>query len=415
VLMRNGVRSLCPSNQNVASTLNSTPKWIIVSGKGCKRTACVLTALQKKSIQVAHEIDYIDLVNGNVRLQELVEDRSIVRIDSMVEDIELRHAVMKLGRDDAEAEGSPVASENEVLFEREQGNYSHPLWGRQIYLGMIRLLESMTGTIETNSYWVNSPQEIRILYDKYDCQKALLNRGIPIPAIFGQPKNFEELREIGKSHTRLMLKTSHGSGGAGCVAVHSHRGMIRAFTPLRFLHSGTTDWLYCGKSIRCVRDELEIAQIVNRLCLERCHVEEWLPKSTIGNERFDVRVVTIGGRATHQVARLSNGPMTNLNLGNRRMQVAELNRNIPWYNDLSNRSILNVCEDVARAFPETVTLGIDVLVRPDRSIAVLEVNAFGGLLNGTEHQGKSTFEMEVNFVIDNWQSQDETLRGTQFV
>jgi glutathione synthase/RimK-type ligase-like ATP-grasp enzyme len=273
----------------------------------------------------------------------------------------------------------------------------------------------MSETIETNCYWVNSPQEIRILYDKYDCQKALLNRGIPIPAIFGQPRNFDELREIAKSHTRLMLKTSHGSGGAGCVAVHSHRGMIRAFTPLQFLRSGTTEWLYCSKSIRCIRDELEIAPIVNRLCLEKCHVEEWLPKSSIGNERFDVRVVTIGGKVTHQVARLSKGPMTNLNLGNRRMQVAELERKIPWYNDLSNRSILKVCEDVARAFPKMATLGIDVLVRPDRSIAVLEVNAFGGLLNGTEHRGKSTYEMEVDFVIQNWQSQDKTLCGTQCV
>jgi glutathione synthase/RimK-type ligase-like ATP-grasp enzyme len=189
--------------------------------------------------------------------------------------------------------------------------------------------------------------------------------------------------------------------------------MIRAFTPLQFFRSGTTHWLYCSKSIRCIHDELEIALIVNRLCLEKCHVEEWLPKSSIGNERFDVRVVTIGGKVTHQVARLSKGPMTNLNLGNRRMQEPELVKKIPWYNDLSNPSILNVCEDVARAFPQMATLGIDLLVRPDRSIAVLEVNAFGGLLNGTEHQGKSTYEMEVDFVIQNWQSQDNTLCGTQ--
>jgi hypothetical protein len=57
---------------------------------------------------------------------------------------------------------------------------------------------------------------------------------------------------------------------------------------------------------------------------------------------------------------------------------------------------------VARAFPQSFTLGIDILVRPDwRRHAVLEVNAFGDLLLGQLDRGEDTYTA----TLSTWQRQ----------
>lgn len=363
----------------------------------------MIAVLQSRVGASALQLNYQDLIFKRVLLQDVVQELSIVRVDSMLESIELRHAVMELGREDAEAEGAPVATRQEMTFEREQGNFSHPLWGRQMYWGMNRLLDFLHEGCNPKATWVSQPPEIAILFDKYRCQQVLHGLQIPIPNIHARPESYAELREVAKTHPRLILKTSHGSGGAGCIALHADRGRMRGFTALQHLQKGSMEWLYCGRSIRTVNDEQELARIVDRLCQEKCHVETWLPKATLGNERFDLRVVTIGGRVTHQVARLSHGPMTNLNLGNRRLQMAEVYQQLPWYQKEVEPVVRTACVSVAKAFPGMTTLGIDVLVKPDRSISILEVNAFGGLLPGTEHHGKSTYDWEVDHLLEQWQ------------
>jgi hypothetical protein len=152
--------------------------------------------------------------------------------------------------------------------------------------------------------------------------------------------------------------------------------------------SGRRRW-YCSKKLQLLTDEVEIAGVVDRLCIERVQVEEWLPKARWEGRNFDLRVVTIGGVPRHAVARLSPSPFTNLTLGNRR---GDLNGIRTELGAESWEQLRETCRRVAGVFPRSHALGIDVLLHPDwRRHAVLEVNAFGELLPGVLDRGEDTY------------------------
>src|SRR4029077_16576443 len=79
-----------------------------------------------------------------------------------------------------------------------------------------------------------------------------------------------------------------------------------------------------SRRIRRYEQAGEIAELIDALCRERVHVEQWVPKAALEGMAFDLRVVVIAGRAEHVVPRLGRGPMTNLHLKNRRGDVAAL-------------------------------------------------------------------------------------------
>ena len=104
---------------------------------------------------------------------------------------------------------------------------------------------------------------------------------------------------------------------------------------------------------------------------------------------FDLRVVTIGGRAHHVVGRAHSSPFTNLNLDAERLSrecVAELLGDA-W------PEALNLAEQAAAALPGAYVLGVDLVVRPCRKrFAILEANAFGDYLPRLEFNGESTYD-----------------------
>jgi hypothetical protein len=58
------------------------------------------------------------------------------------------------------------------------------------------------------------------------------------------------------------------------------------------------------------------------------------------------------------------------------------------------------CERAAAVFPDSLHLGVDLLVAPGyRRHAVLEANAFGDLLPGVLSEGLDTYEAEVRAVL----------------
>jgi hypothetical protein len=91
----------------------------------------------------------------------------------------------------------------------------------------------------------------------------------------------------------------------------------------------------------------------------------------------------------HVLARTSASPFTNLTLGNRRGDTANIARRV---GSAAWQHLENTCARVAAAFPRSFTLGIDVLIRPDfQQHAVLEVNAFGDLLLNQLVAGEDTY------------------------
>jgi hypothetical protein len=57
---------------------------------------------------------------------------------------------------------------------------------------------------------------------------------------------------------------------------------------------------------------------------------------------------------------------------------------------------MRTCERVARCFPESLHVGVDLMFSPDwRRHAVAEVNAFGDLLPGLVVDGRDTYGEQV--------------------
>ena len=133
--------------------------------------------------------------------------------------------------------------------------------------------------------------------------------------------------------------------------------------------------------------------MIDVLCRERVHVEQWIPKASLDGMAFDLRVVVIAGRPCHIVPRLSRTPMTNLHLKNRRGDVEALRSRMEpddW------DSALATCRRALDAFPGCHYAGVNLLIAPGyRRHAVLEVNAFGDLLPDITCDGWDTYAAEV--------------------
>jgi hypothetical protein len=90
--------------------------------------------------------------------------------------------------------------------------------------------------------------------------------------------------------------------------------------------------------------------------------------------------------------------MTNLHLGNRRLDAGRLRDRMAPENW---RSSLATCEQALALFPASMYAGVDVLVMPGlRKHAVLEINAFGDLLPGILFDDQDTYAAEVAAVSD---------------
>ena len=113
---------------------------------------------------------------------------------------------------------------------------------------------------------------------------------------------------------------------------------------------------------------------------------------------WKVKAQFINGEAQHTVVRLGKSPMTNLHLGNERGDIKEF---LDKVSDSNWEKMKRTCEQAASLFPNSLYCGVDLMILPDwEQHAVLEINAFGGLLPGITHRGLDTYESELKAVFD---------------
>jgi len=285
---------------------------------------------------------------------------------------------------------------NELAFDR-----GLILNSRQWYLGFGHLLERIdqeTADCEAVTK-MNEPADVAIMFDKCRCHSLCRAAEIPVAESLGPVESYDELvqRMDESGRRRVFVKLAHGSSASGVVALYRNGKRQRAVTTAELVREGGDVRLYNSLRPRCYTDSSDIRIVVDTLCQQGVHVEEWLPKASLGKATFDLRVVVIGGAAQHVVVRQSRGPMTNLHLGNRRGDVAELQRRmgVERWSDM-----LATCERTMKLFPGTLHAGIDICLSPGfRKHAVLEVNAFGDLLPGVLCDGKDTYTAEMEAVL----------------
>ncbi|MFD4997648.1 STM4014 family protein [Streptomyces buecherae] len=256
---------------------------------------------------------------------------------------------------------------------------------------------------------LDDPGELAVLFDKRRCHGVLRAAGVPVPPsptsrapatppqVRSSPaggvgavesagpcapvRGWDDVRALLAGTgglRRAFVKLAHGSSASGVLAVEwAGPGRVSARTSVERSPDGR---LFNSLRVRRYATEAEVAALVDALAPDGLHVERWLPKASQRGRAADLRIVVVGGRATHAVVRTSRSPMTNLHLGGARGELAAARAateaaGVAW------GEVLGLAERAAACFPGTLCVGVDVLPGTGwRRFAVGEVNAFGDLL-----------------------------------
>jgi glutathione synthase/RimK-type ligase-like ATP-grasp enzyme len=360
-------------------------------------------ALDGLGLPPARVVPYRDVIAGRTAMAEVIRPGSILRIESPGRDFDVERTLVAAGADiddpEEDGDGSPPAPNRIGRAEAlrhpfDRGLIFHP---RQWYLGFREVLRRVDRQLRgcPPHAVMTAPAAIEILFDKPRCHRVLNGQGIPCPRALGPVRSYDELRsrmrEAGLA--RVFVKLANGSSASGVVALATAPGRQRADTTVEMDRSAGGLRLYNSRRIQRYEDPREIAELIDALCRERVHVEQWIPKAGLDGMAFDLRVVVVAGRPGHIVPRLSPTPLTNLHLKNRRGDVEALrSRTEPAAWDAA----METCRRAALAFPGCHYAGVDLLIAPGyRRHAVLEVNAFGDLLPGITCRGRDTYTAEV--------------------
>lgn len=260
------------------------------------------------------------------------------------------------------------------------------------YDGLRQFLGRVEDLVEADRF-LAPPSDIGLMFDKRRTNHRLAELAIPVAAMAQHvPASADEVLTVARDSgwPRIFVKPRFGAGGARVASVSLAQDDAVLVSPTEF----TGDRIFYTKDQRPIRGLNAVRHRLDRLCADdEVVIERWYPRATLEGRAFDLRVLTIAGEPQHCVLRSSAGGVTNLNLGGRRGGLEQVRELLASSLD----DVLSTCRRVAlEAFPRCLHLGIDILVSADRRHHIVgEVNAFGDLLVGTTHRGRSTFEAEV--------------------
>jgi hypothetical protein len=392
--------------------------FVLIANPETRRVQLFQQALERCGVPPARSISYADLLACRCDLAEFDSPDTIFRFDAPERSFEVDQGLIAAGAE-LEPDGGHqrISASAAAQLPEDLGR----IWyQRQWYLGWRECLKTWTANLQGRI--LNHPDDIIIMFDKVRCQQILAAAGIPVPPMLfdnnpqskiplgalpwsgnptgAHPQNpkskISQLMDE-KNINRVFVKLAHGSSASGVVAYDRRNGFERAITTVeRVVEAGELQF-YNSRLIRQYRDPDAIADIINFLAPESVQIETWLPKARIEGREFDVRVVVIGGKARQAVIRVGNSPMTNLHLGNDRREITDLP---PGLLPLIWAEMLATCERAAACFPNTFYCGIDLLVAPNlQDHYILEMNAFGDLLQGITWEGDDTYTTQVKMLL----------------
>lgn len=268
----------------------------------------------------------------------------------------------------------------------------------QFHAGFNVLMKQLTLKLaeQVNVTVMNHPDDIMLAFDKFNCQRQLQLQGIPVPPSLGEINDYDQLREQMRTQgvSRVFIKLKHGSAASGIIALETSGKKIQIKTSIEYhLIKQGKSALFNTRKIRKSNNETDISLLVDTLCKMEVYVERWIPKAQIKGYNSDLRILMIGGKAQHQVLRMSQSPITNLHLLNQRADVSLLKQRMT---KTSWDSMIHSCEQVARLFSKSLYIALDVVVSISlKQHFILEVNAFGDLLKDIYFNGLTPQEAEI--------------------
>jgi hypothetical protein len=372
--------------------------WVVLGNVENRRVAFFQAALASRGESPAQELSYVDLLTNRRPLDELLPAGALLRIESPGENFAVEKLLLVAGEEAAANEGGSVLSRRSI--DRLADDPGRLLYPRQWYLGYRQLLLQLDRELKARPdvTVLSDPHDIALMFDKPRCYQRCAELEVPLPSALASVGSFEDLADRMRHQglRRVMLKLAHGSSASGVVALHRRGDRWEAITSTEMVGIEGETRLYNSLKICRYTAIGEIETLVNALLPHRVHLEEWLPKASIAGHVFDLRILVIGGDAQHSVVRMSRHPMTNLHLGNRRGDPEQA---LAKLSDDQRTSLRETCRRAAAACRKSIHVGLDVLFTPGlRRHYVLELNAFGDLLPRVLHNGRTTYEAEIDAI-----------------
>lgn len=353
------------------------------------RRVRMLDEAAKKTGWSLKTLAYEDLLLGSASPTEAVRGCDAVRVESPGENFLVERELLTNGALIAGDEGFAIAAKS---FHYELGRIHSPWY---YFLGFKELIGSLA-IVMRDVRWMNAPSAIVAMFDKVETKRIANAAGIPTPADYGIIRSFDQLCELLETQhvRRAFVKFATSSSASGVIAIRKHGEQMCATTTVETDYSSGSLKLYNSLRLHTTRDLDEIRQLINALVPYRIFAEAWLPKAAYDHRStFDLRVLSVNGTATHIVPRVSDSPITNLHLGNRRGDWEEVQLRLGPACD----NLRELCAKTTQAIEGTFYSGLDIVVDPsNREFHLLEANACGDLLPGlTDSQGRDTYTVEL--------------------
>ena len=348
---------------------------------GQRRMQGLHAALARQGLPPPRVFDYASVLASPEEFLDAAADAVAVKLDSPGGGDDVHDAFVRRGVSLAEGARPSPRMHGELVDAHLR------------FAGFADLLRQLAQALP-GTRWLNAPDDILRMCDKWRCQRALAAVGVETPAMLGPIEGYDDLqaRLDATGHDRVFVKARFGSSAAGIVACRRHRdGRIVARTTAEARHAEGRTHLFNRLSLQHYTRIEEIAALVDALAAQGAYAEAWVAKpraSTDAARHFDLRVVACNGEARQRVARLSSGPMTNLHLGNRRDRIDAL------LDVGANARVEHAVRAASAAFPDSRCIGFDLIPLRDRCI-FLEANAFGDDLQDTTWQDRDACDDQV--------------------
>ncbi len=259
-----------------------------------------------------------------------------------------------------------------------------PLWDSSSLEELESLVEEYKEKLTRLSYlekkrsvvFLNHPSAIEALLDKRGCKDTLRRAGIPVTESLGSAGDMEQLTEIMDvcRLNQVFIKPVNGSGAAGVAAFRRQpkTGKMALYT----CAADKDGRLINTRRLRRFSEQREIRYLLEKLLKLDCIVERWYAKETYQNMSYDLRAVMQDGKLDYLLARLSDGPITNLHLNNHPLAPEELKLSVSV-----REKVKTLCQNAMACYPGLQSAGIDILLEKDsRRPRIIEMNAQGDLI-----------------------------------
>ncbi|MFB9993317.1 STM4014 family protein [Deinococcus oregonensis] len=361
--------------------MNAADLLLIAPSAG-RRAGALQASLAGPGGAEVRMVSYLNLLRGQVHLEDLVRPGTVVRFDSPGEDLATERELIRRGGEEAgNLEGGELAP-------------THAWYAG--FAGALRELETQLQTCAPHRR-MQRTEHLLSMFDKPATHARLEAAGVPVPPALHGVSSTEDLLAQARAQgwSRVFVKLAYGSSGSGAVALQWSGARVAAVTTVR-MEGGR---LYNSRVLVRYNTWPEVQALIDALARQGLQVERWLPKADFGGRTIDLRVVVIGGRAQHTLVRSARGPITNLHLGNERGDLPALIRALGedrW------AQVQQVAQQALAAFPGALYGGVDLLLTPGfRRAAVLEVNAFGDYHRGVLFGGLDTYQAELRALLEN--------------